>query len=118
MRPKNVAGRAHRLIAHCPAGLETPADAYDIISAAIDARAVVQVVAAAPNTTLEELCRRTRGSFQIAAPEDDLVRLLEDNYRILLARFLITYQAVAANADSLQVWVSNATGWGETTLAL
>ena len=109
---------ARQLIVYCPTDPGVPADASEIASAATRAEAVVQVIASASNAALEDLCRLTHGSFQIAAPGDDVARLVREAYQTLSARFLITYQTVAPNADSLHIGVSNSTGWGETKIAL
>jgi hypothetical protein len=109
---------ARQLIVYCPADPGVPADTSEIASAATRAQAVVRVIASASNAALEDLCRLTHGSFQISAPGDDLARLVREAYQTLSARFLITYQPVASNADSLHIGVSNSTGWGETKIAL
>lgn len=109
---------ARRLIVYCPADPGIPADASEIASSATRAQAIVQVIASASNAALEDLCRITHGSFKIAAPGDDVAHLVQEAYQTLSARFLITYQPVAPNADSLDIWVSNSMGWGETKIAL
>jgi hypothetical protein len=107
-----------RLLVYCRADPGIPEDASEIISTAQAAKAVVQVIAGAPNPALKDLCRRTHGSLWIAVPENDLKRQVEEAYQALLARFLITYAAIEPNADSVQIRVSNSEGWGETTVTL
>jgi HEAT repeats len=118
LRAKAPSRTVHRLIVYCPADPGTPADASEIISAAVQAKAVIQVIASAPNAALEDLCRITTGSFRLTAPSDEVSNLVQEAYRTLPARFLITYEPVAPTANSLHIWVSNSTGWGETTVAL
>jgi hypothetical protein len=107
---------ARRLIVYCPMDPGVPGDAPEIISEASREQAVIQVIASASNPTLEDLCRLTHGSFQLAGPGDDIARLVRDAYRALSARFLISYQPVSPNGASLHIWVANSIGWGETTI--
>jgi HEAT repeats len=116
-RAKRAPGWRPQLIVYCPVDPGVPADASEIVSLATQSKAIVQVIASASNTALEDLCRITHGSFRIAAPGDDASVLVQESYRTLSARFLITYEPVVPNADSLHIWVSNSTGWGETTIA-
>ena len=109
---------ARRLIVFCPQDPGSPADAMEIAANAVSGQVGIHVICAVPNGPLEDLCRRTRGSFQLAASEEDLQRQIEDAYQLLLARYLITYQSVTPNASSVELWVGNATGWGESSLAL
>jgi hypothetical protein len=106
------------LIVYCPLDPGVSADASEIISGATRAKAVVQVIASASNATLEELCRTTNGTFRLAARGADVSALVQEAYRTVPARFLITYQPVAPAAESLHIWVSDSTGWCETTIAL
>ena len=106
---------ARRFIVYCPQDLAVPGDSQSIISAAVAEQVEVQVVAHAQNAILEDLCRRSRGSFHLVPPGADITRVIEDAYLTLRARFSVRYQANSAS-DSLHIWVSNATGWGETML--
>ncbi len=109
---------ARRLIVYCPVDPGIPDDASEIVSEATSEQAVVHVIASASNSALEDLCRLTHGSFQIAGPGGDIARLVREACQALSARFLITYQQASPNSDSLHIWAANSTGWGETTIKL
>jgi hypothetical protein len=109
---------ARRLIVYCPQDPGAPPDAMEIAAVAVSGHVGVHVISAVPSGPLEDLSRRTRGSFQLAAAEEDLPRQTEDAYQLLLARYLVTYQSATPNANSIDLWVGNATGWGETSLTL
>jgi HEAT repeat protein len=109
---------SRRLIAYCSEDPGAPEEVNDVIAAAIGASVSVHAIADAYNAALDELCRRTRGRFQIAPPGADVPTLIEDACIMLRSRFAITYQAPVANAKTLQIRVANDAGWGETAIDL
>jgi hypothetical protein len=118
VQPNTPIRGARQLIVYCPSDPGIPTDALEIISAAKAAGVVIQAIAGASNATLEDLCRRTHGKFRIALSTEDLRSIVEETYLTLLSRFDITYQPLTRGAASLHIRAANATGWGETTLAL
>jgi hypothetical protein len=106
------------LIAVCPTDPGACPDPEVIVAAALAARVSVQVVAAARNAALEDLCRGSGGYFRMPSPEDNWDRTVEDARLTVTARFAIICQPVSANAKTLQIRLSNDTGWGETNLTL
>ncbi len=109
---------ALRWVIYCPTKPGTPPEASEIIAAAAASQVSAIVIAGDFNSTLEELCRRTRGRFQIAAPGADLSKLVQDAYLTLRPRFAISYQPLEQEASSIHIRVSNGEGWGETDLTL
>jgi len=109
---------AHHLIVYNQASPAPPANLAEIVSAAAASKTSVQVVSLTPCPPLEELCHGTQGSFRLAKSAPDLTKLVEELYLALLSRFLVGYTSVAPGARTLNVRVFDATGWGETTIAL
>ncbi|HEX3877379.1 MAG TPA: HEAT repeat domain-containing protein [Bryobacteraceae bacterium] len=107
---------ARRLIVYCPNDPGDPDDAEEIVSSTLAAQAAVHIVAHRPNPALKDLARQSRGSFHAVNEGDDLGSTMEETYQVMLARFCITYQSLIGIAESLQVFASNASGWGEKTL--
>jgi hypothetical protein len=115
----NAPNRGPRhLIVYCPEEVSLPEDAPEIISAAMNSQISVQVIAGFPNAALEGICRRTKGRFRLIQPADNLSGIVEEAYLTLLSRFLIAYQPLSPTAAALNIRVSNASGWGSSTITL
>jgi hypothetical protein len=89
-----------------------------LISATLTSRALVQVISSVPNPALEYFCRRVRGSFQVAATDEEVAPLVGQAYVNLLARYDISYRPACAEASTLKIRVHAPSGWGETELAV
>jgi hypothetical protein len=109
---------ARHLIVYNQSSGEAPAGMAEIVAAAVASNVTVQVVSLTPSAPLEELCRSTQGSFQLAQSEDELSKLVGEAHLTLLSRFLVGYQPAAPGARTLSVRVFDSTGWGETTISL
>jgi HEAT repeats len=111
-------GGVRHLIVYNQSSPEAPEDLDAIVSAAVDSNTSVDIISLTPCPPLEELCRGTEGIFHLAPSPVELSKLVDETYRSLLARFLVSYQPTADAARALTVRVFDPTGWGETTLPL
>ncbi len=109
---------ARHLIVYNQSSPAAPADLAEIASAAAASKMSVQAASMTPCPPLEELCRGTQGSFQLAKSEPELSRFVEGAYLALLPRFLVGYQPVAPEAQTLTIRVFDATGSGEIAIPL
>jgi hypothetical protein len=105
------------LIVYSQSTVEAPPEMAEIASSAVSAKISVHAISLAPNPPLEELCRRTQGSFHLAQSELETARLIKEEHFDLLARFLISCQP-APGARELSVRVFDSTGWGEIAIPL
>jgi hypothetical protein len=108
---------ARHLIVYNQSSAKPPEDMAPMFSAAMSSNTAVHVVSLTSSATLEELCRRTRGSFDLAQSPDELSHLVEQTYLGLLPRFLVTCLP-APGSRKLKFRVFDPTGWGEITIAL
>jgi hypothetical protein len=108
---------ARHLIVYNQSSAKAPEDMAPIVSAAMSSKTTVQVVSLTPSAPLQELCRRTRGSFHLAQSPDQISKIVEEAYLGLLARFLVTCHP-APGARELNIRVFDSTGFGETTILL
>jgi hypothetical protein len=108
---------ARHLIVYDQSSARVPEDMASMFSAAISSNTVVHVVSLTSSAALEELCRRTRGSFHLVQSPDELSNIIEQTYLSLLPRFLVTCHP-AAGTREITFRVFDPTGWGETTIAL
>ena len=104
------------LIAYSQSCAAEPTDMAEIVSAAMSSNTSVQVISPTRNAPLEELCRRTKGSFLLASSEAESSKLVEEAHLTLLSRFMVSCQPGPA-ARELNIRVAP-TGWGETTIPL
>jgi hypothetical protein len=88
-----------------------------ITSAAMASNTAVHAISLAPSAPLEELCRRTNGSFHLAVSEAESSKLVGEAHLSLLSRFLVSYQP-DPGARELTVRAFDATGWGEIKIPL
>jgi hypothetical protein len=108
---------ARHLIVYNQSSAKAPEDMGPILSAAMSSRTTVQVVSLTASAPLQELCRRTRGSFHLAQSPDRISKIVEEAYLGLLPRFLVTCHP-AAGSREIAFRVFDPTGWGKTTIAL
>jgi hypothetical protein len=105
------------LIVHNQSSDTAPPDMAEIVSASIASNTSVQVVSLTPSAPLEELCRRTRGSFHLAEAQHKISQLIEEALLSLAPRYLVSY-AATPGARELNIRVHNSEGWGETNVPL
>jgi HEAT repeats len=110
------AGRGKRhVLVYCHQAAEgDPGD--DLANALRSADASVQVISAAPNSELQELCRRTSTSLVRVETPEAAVQAIEQAYLSLLARYEITYQAGSPGAQLLEIRVRSPEVCGAVTL--
>lgn len=106
------------VIVYNQSNLAAPAGLPEIISLAMASNISVQAVSSTPCPPLEELCRRTQGSFRLAQSEFDSCKLIEEACLNLLGRFLVSYQPDTSGGREINVRVFDPAGWGETTIPL
>jgi hypothetical protein len=117
LQPQNEPAKgARKLIVYSQLETGVPQDLPELTSAARNSNTSVQAISLAPNSGLEDLCRRTQGNYQVATSESEVAGLIEEAYGNLLACYLITYQPAATKALSLTVRIFDPTGWGELKL--
>jgi hypothetical protein len=108
---------ARHLIAYHQSSATAPPDMAAITSAAMASNTAVHAISLAPSAPLEELCRRTNGSFHLAVSEAESSKLVGEAHLSLLSRFLVSYQP-DPGARELTVRAFDATGWGEIKIPL
>jgi HEAT repeats len=108
----------HHLVVFIQSAPAAPEELSAIVAAAAASNTSVQVISLAPSAPLEELCRRTRGGFRLAASERELPRLVEKAHLALIPRYLVSYSPFTAGAREINIRVFDPTGWGETTVLL
>jgi hypothetical protein len=118
---RGAGGPSHsprHLIVYSPTATAEAADIDSIVSAAVSSNCTVNAVSLTPNAPLEDLCRRTQGSFRLAPSEADIANLIDEAHLTLAARFLVRYHPALPTAETLTVRVFGSAGWGETKISL
>ena len=91
---------------------------YELISSVIASRILVQVVSQAPDSHMEEFCRRTHNPFVLAEDDAAVTERLCSAYLNLLAGYEIVWPAAGPTLRQLKLRVHAPAGWGETTVPL
>ena len=95
---------------------EPPGGPGNELLAAMASRTTLQVISTAPSPALEKLCSGSNGTFQLATSETEAAELISLAYLRLLARYELTFPAVAQDAGEVRVRVHHRGGSGETMI--
>ncbi len=78
----------------------------------------VHAITRSANESLEQLCQSTHGSYWVLDSEIPPADAVEAVWVGLLARFVIRYRPVSADAKDLKLIVNSPSGWGEARILL
>ena len=106
----NIRGKRHIILVNPSPSHGSP---NPELAAALASRATLQVISAVPDPTLEALCARVQGSFEVAKGEEQIPELVAGAYLRLMSRYEITWRPVYVDANEIRVKVHHAMGSGE-----
>jgi len=98
--------------------IEPPDELAALISTAMNARTAVHAITRVPCPSLEDLCRRSQGSYTTFGSDLELSSLLEETTLATLARFHISYLPPAPEGRMLAVKACTSKGFGEGLIPL
>jgi hypothetical protein len=110
-----IHGKRHIVLVNPSQSQGTPS--HELV-ASLSSRATLQVISSVPDPSLEALCARVQGSFEVAGREEQIPDLVARAYLRLMSRYEITWRPVYSDATEIRVKVHHPMGSGEAIIPL